>query len=51
MARTWIGDFPKVVPTEGVTGKGIAVLLSFFLLYVVLYLLSYPPGRSLATRY
>ncbi len=30
MARKGIGDFPKVNPTKEVTGKGIAVLLSFF---------------------
>jgi hypothetical protein len=45
MARKGIGDFPKVDPTEKVTGKGIAVLLSFFVLYIVLYALSYPLGR------
>jgi hypothetical protein len=41
MARKGIGDFPKVNPAEEVTGKGIAVLLSFFVLYVVIYALSY----------
>ncbi len=45
MARKGIGDFPKADPTEEVTGKGIAVLLLFFVLYVVLYALSYPLGR------
>lgn len=43
--RKGIGDFPKADPTEAVTGKGIAVLLLFIALYVVLYALSYPLGR------
>jgi hypothetical protein len=45
MAKKGIGDFPKVNPTEEVTGKGIAVLLAFFVFYAVLYALSYPLGR------
>lgn len=45
VVRKGIGDFPKVNPKEEVTGKGIAVLLSFFVLYVALYALSYPLGR------
>jgi predicted outer membrane lipoprotein len=45
MAKKGIGDFPRVNPTEEVTGKGIAVLLAFIAFYVVLYALSYPLGR------
>lgn len=45
MAKKGLGDFPKVNPTEEVTGKGIAVLLAFFVLYVTLYALSNPLGR------
>jgi hypothetical protein len=50
MAKKGIGDFPKVDPTEEITGKGIAVLLSFFALYVILYALSYPLASSLPPR-
>jgi hypothetical protein len=45
MAKKGIGDFPRVNPTEEVTGKGIAVLLAFFASYAALYTLSYPLGR------
>jgi hypothetical protein len=45
MAKKGIGDFPRVNPTEAVTGKGIAVLLAFFAFYAALYALSYPLGR------
>jgi hypothetical protein len=44
MEKKGLGDFPKVIPTEEVTGKGIAVLLAFIAFYVVLYALSYPLG-------
>ncbi len=45
MAKKGIGDYPRVNPTEEVTGKGIAVLLAFFICYAALYALSYPLGR------
>jgi hypothetical protein len=45
MAKKGLGDFPKVNPSEEVTGKGIAVLLAFFVFYAALYALSYPLGR------
>ncbi len=45
MARKGIGDFPQVDPTEEVTGKGLAVLLAFFVVYVALFALSYPLHR------
>ena len=44
-AKKGLGDFPKVNPSEEVTGKGIAVLLAFFGFYALLYALSYPMGR------
>jgi hypothetical protein len=45
MEKKRLGDFPKVIPTEEVTGKGIAVLAAFFAFYIVLYAISYPLGR------
>ncbi|HEY3272948.1 MAG TPA: CPBP family glutamic-type intramembrane protease [Methanocella sp.] len=45
MEKKCLGDFPKVNPTEEVTGKGIAVLLAFFAFYAALYALSYPLER------
>ncbi len=45
MDRQGLGDFPKVDPTEEVTGKGIAVLLGLLVIYATLYALSYPLER------
>jgi hypothetical protein len=45
MAKKGLGDFPKANPSEEVTGKGVAVLLAFFVFYAALYALSYPMSR------
>jgi hypothetical protein len=44
-ARKALHEYPKVDPAENVTLKGLAVLASFFTVFIALYAASYPLGQ------